>query len=97
MPKKGKLNEAEREEESGDQFKALRRRHSGVESNINQLEHNGLGKCRDKGTEAFERHAALGVLSFNLHRLGTALLKAERKRRRDAERKIMRAARRKAA
>lgn len=97
MPKKGKLNDAEREEESGGRFKALRKRHSGVESNINQLEHNGLGKCRDKGIEAFVRHAALGALSFNLHRLGTALLNAERKKRREEERKRLRAALRKAA
>jgi transposase, IS5 family len=81
MPKKGSLTAADREEEGGKQFKELKNRHSAVESNINQLENNGLGKCRDKGFKAFTRYTALGVLSYNLHRVGSALLAAARKRR----------------
>lgn len=53
MPKKGKLNVAEKEEESQKQFKKLRNHHSAVESNINQLEHNGLNRCSNKGLENY--------------------------------------------
>jgi IS5 family transposase len=80
MPKKGSLSAEDRLEESGREFKALRNRHSAVESNINQLEHNGLNRCPDVGFEAFKRYSALGVLSYNLHRVGSALLAEERKR-----------------
>lgn len=79
MPKKGRLTAEELLEESGREFKALRRRHSAVESNINQLEHNGLNRCPDVGFEAFKRYSALGVLSYNLHRVGSALLAEQKK------------------
>jgi hypothetical protein len=75
MPKKGKLNALEREEESGKHFKKLRNMHSGVESNINQLEHNGLDRCPDKGLRNYKRYVSLGILSYNLHRLGKEILK----------------------
>jgi hypothetical protein len=39
MPKKGKLNLAEKEQESDSKFKKIRNKHSAVESNINELEH----------------------------------------------------------
>jgi hypothetical protein len=55
MPKKGKLNAAEKEEESQKKFKKLRNGHSAVESNINQLEHNGLDRCPDKGLKNYKR------------------------------------------
>jgi len=80
LPKKGKRNKAEELEESTKEFKKLRKSHSAVESNINQLENNGLNICLDKGLEGFKRYTALGVLSYNLHRLGTYLQKAERKK-----------------
>ena len=51
MPKKGKLNAAEKEEESQKEFKKLRNHNSAVKSNINQLEHNGL----DKGLKNYKR------------------------------------------
>jgi len=44
MPKKGKRNKADIREEHSGEFKALRYAYSAVESNINQLEHNGLNK-----------------------------------------------------
>ena len=87
MPKKGRLSQAEQERESGKEFKTLKRKHSAVESNINQLESNGLNRCPDKGLEGFKRYAAYGVLSYNLHRLGSLLLEAERKRERKQARK----------
>jgi hypothetical protein len=70
MPKKGKKNKAEQEEESSKVFKKLRNKHSAVESNINSLEHHGLNRCPDKGKKGFVKYTALGVLSYNLHRLG---------------------------
>jgi hypothetical protein len=84
MPKKGKLSAADRQEEGTRQFKALRKRHSAVESSINQLEHNGLNRCPDIGFEAFKRYAALGVLSCNLHLLGSILLGREREKQAQA-------------
>lgn len=80
MPKKGKRNQEEQERESQKEFKKLKRKHSAVESNINQLESNGLNRCPDKGLRAFKRYAALGVLSYNFHRLGSVLIQAERKK-----------------
>jgi transposase, IS5 family len=70
MPKKGKKNKAEREEEGSKVFKKLRNKHSSVESNINSLEHHALNRCPDKGKKGFIKYTALSVLSFNLHRLG---------------------------
>lgn len=77
MPKKGKLNAQEKEEESQKKFKKLRNGHSAVESNINQLEHNGLDRCPDKGLKNYKRYVSLGILSYNLHRLGKILQAAQ--------------------
>ncbi|MCT4613795.1 MAG: hypothetical protein N4A49_02845 [Marinifilaceae bacterium] len=52
----------------------IRNSHSAVESNINQLESNGLDKCPDKGFKNFKRHSAIGVLSCNLDILGKILI-----------------------
>lgn len=78
MPKKGKKSLKQEVEESQEDFKQLRRAHSAVESNINQLEHNGLNRCPDKGVKGFKRYVALGILSYNLHRLGKLLIKIEK-------------------
>ena len=67
MPKKGKKNKAEQEEESSKTFKNLRHKHSAIESDINRLEHHGLDSCPDKGLDAFKRYCALGVFAANLH------------------------------
>ncbi len=80
MPKKGKKNKAEQEEESGKTFKKLRHKHSAVESDINRLEHHGLDRCPDKGLKAFKRYCALGVLAANLHKLGNVLQEKARKK-----------------
>lgn len=79
MPKKGKKNKEESERESHKKFKQLRYQHSAIESNINMLEHHGLDRCPDKGIENFRRYTALGILSYNLHRLGN-LLRAEKQK-----------------
>lgn len=70
MQKKGKRNKKETEEEHSPEFIKLRYAHSAVESNINQLEHNGLNRCPDKGIKNFKRYASLSVLAYNIHRLG---------------------------
>jgi IS5 family transposase len=78
MPKRGKKNAAEMERESGKKFKALRHRHSAVESEINSLEHHGLNRCLDVGIEGYRRYAGLGVMSYNLHVIGRELQARER-------------------
>ena len=70
MPKKGKRNKIETQNEHQPKFVKLRNKHSAVESNINQLEHNGLGRCPDKGIKNFKRYTALSVLAYNCHKLG---------------------------
>lgn len=77
MPKRGKKNLAEEQEESQDRFQQLRRSHSAVEANINQLEHNGANRCPDRGLKNFKRYVALGVLAYNLHRLGRWIITME--------------------
>lgn len=96
MPKKGKKNSAEQEEETTKEFKKLRNKHSAVESNINSLEHHGLNRCPDKGITGFIKYVALGVLAYNLHIFGNALMaakeKKERERKRKRERELLRQA-----
>ena len=75
MPKKGKRNKEETQKEHSQEFKKLRNAHSAVESNINQLEHNGLGRCMDRGIKNFKRYTALSVLSYNIHKIGEHLKK----------------------
>ena len=79
MPKKGKRNKAETEEETQKEFVKLRKKHSAIESNINCLEHHGLNRCPDKGINAYNRYAGVGVLAFNLHKMGNLLIKEELK------------------
>ena len=83
MPKKGKRNIQETEEEKTTKFKKLRNKHSAIESNINELEHSGLNRCPDKGYNGFKRYIGLGIVSHNLQRLGKEILRqklAEEKR-----------------
>ncbi len=85
MPKKGKRNIEETEEEKTSKFKKRRNKHSAVESNINELEHNGLDRCPDRGYVGFKRYIGLGIVAHNLQRLGKEILKqklAEEKRKR---------------
>ena len=84
LPRKGRLNRAERERESDEAFATARRQHPAVESAINALEHRGLDRVRSRGADGFARTVALSVLAANLHRLGQLLRQRERKRRRRA-------------
>jgi IS5 family transposase len=79
MPKKGKLNKLEQQREQDKTFRALRHQHAAVESAINCLEHHGLNRCPDKGLYGFRRYTALGILAYNLHKLGNILLAQDRK------------------
>lgn len=74
MPKKGKCNKIQAEEEHRPIFKKLRNKHSAVESNINELEHRGLNRCPDKGYPNFKRYIGLSVCAYNLKKIGEELL-----------------------
>jgi len=80
MPKKGKLNKMEQEEEHLPIFKKLRNKHSAVESNINELEYRGLDRCPDKGFKSFKRYIAIGICAYNLHRIGAEIQKQEKEK-----------------
>ena len=70
-------------------FAEARRKHSGVESVINSLEHRGLDRVRLHGPDGFERAVDLSVLAQNIHRIGQILRERERRRMR-LEREKMR-------
>lgn len=74
MPKRGRKTSEEREEEKGSLFRKLKNKHSALESNVNELEHSGVNKVPDKKIEGFKRYVALGVLAYNLKRLGRIVL-----------------------
>ena len=80
ISKKGKLNQAEKAEESRPKFKKIRNKHSAVESTINKLEHRGLDRCPDRGYGHFKRYVGLGVCAYNLHKIGAELLRIEREK-----------------
>ena len=77
MPKKGVKTPQQEQEESSKTFVALRKKHSAVESNINELEHSGANQVPDKGLEGFKKYVALGVLAYNLKRLGRMVMEQE--------------------
>lgn len=92
MPKKGKPNKKEREEESQPRFKKLRNKHSAIESNINELEHRGLNRCPDRGHDHFNRYIGMGVCAYNLYKIGTKIHEmkiAEQIRLRKEERQML--------
>ncbi len=78
MPKKGKPNKTEKQEEQSRLFKKLRNKHSAVESNINELEHCGLDRCPDRGFHGFKRYTSIAIVAYNLKRIGREMLKQER-------------------
>ena len=73
LPKKGRLSAADREREADPDFADARRRHPGVESAINGLEHRGLGRVRLRGRDRFELAVGLSVIAANIHRIGRIL------------------------
>jgi hypothetical protein len=78
LPKKGKCNKLEYEQEHHPRFIKMRNKHSAVESNINELEHRGLDRCPDKGYPHFKRYVSLSVCAYNLKKIGDYLIEQER-------------------
>ncbi len=74
LPKRGKCNSDEKEQESTNFFKKWKGKHSAVESNINELEHCGLNRCPDKSYSHFKRYIGVGVAAFNLRKIGKFLI-----------------------
>ncbi len=85
MPKLGKRNKQEEQEETSRPFKRLKNKHSTIESNINELEHRGLDRCPDKGEKNFIRYVGLGVCAYNLKKIGAKILKDQREGLRQQE------------
>lgn len=81
MPKKGRRSQADQTRETQKTFRRLRRQHSAIESDINALEHHGLNRCPDKGWSGFQRYVGLGILAYNLHKIGNRLLEHQRQRK----------------
>lgn len=74
LPKKGKRNAAENKHEHTEEFIQYRHKHAAVESNINCLNHHSLDRCPDHGIGHFRSYVSLGILGYNLHKLGNDLL-----------------------
>ena len=79
LPKKGKRNQEQHQEENDIAFRKARKQHSAVESAIHSLQNHGLNKCKDKGIDGFHRYVAMGVLAFNIHKLGAVIQEQHRK------------------
>ncbi len=78
MPKKGKCNQQERLEETVKIFVHLRQKHSAIESNINELEFSGLGRCSDRSYGHFKRYIGLAICNYNIKRIGRRLIEIGR-------------------
>jgi len=74
MPKKGKRNQEEEQQEKGKTFIKLKNAHNTIESNINELEHRGLDRCPDRSIENFTKYVSLAITAYNLHRIGRELI-----------------------
>jgi len=78
IPKLGRRNKTEEQEEHSTSFKKLKNKHSAIESNINELENRGLDRCPDRGYPHFKKYIGLGVSAYNLKKIGKQILKLER-------------------
>lgn len=86
LPKKGKRNAAENDHEHTDKFIQYRHKHAAVESNINCLNHHSLDRCPDHGIGHFRSYVSLGILAYNLHKLGNDLLARDQRKRKQRKR-----------
>lgn len=84
MPKKGRRSSAEAQAEAQPEFRALKKAHSAVESNINELEHRGLDRCPDRTLPGFKRYIGLAVTAYNLQKIGRTLRQRRRQQARAA-------------
>jgi transposase, IS5 family len=78
IPKLGKRNQWEKDQEQAPLFKRLKNKHSAIESNINELENRGLDRCPNRGYRHFKNYIGLGVCAYNLKKIGKALLDEKR-------------------
>ncbi|MCF6351660.1 MAG: transposase, partial [Cyclobacteriaceae bacterium] len=92
MPKKGKRTKAETEKEHHPQFRKLKKKHSAIESNINELENRGLGRCPDRSWQKFKNYTALAVCAYNLHKIGRKLLKDRLAKQKKEKERLLRLA-----
>ncbi|MDQ7032277.1 MAG: transposase [Desulfonauticus sp.] len=92
MPKKGKRNKAETKKEHQPKFRKLKKKHSAIESNINELEHRGLGRCPDRSWQKFKNYTALAVCAYNLHKIGRKLLKDQLAKEKKEKKRILKLA-----
>ena len=92
LPRKGKLSKKNQELQSEDRWCKARKGHSGIESCINGLQVSALDKCPDKGVKNFDLYVAAAVVSRNLHRLGSILIKKERQKERKLKRRTVKLA-----
>ena len=81
LPKKGKLNLADRVREGAPAFRAARRQHPAIESCLANFGLRGGALVREKSPENFALMVSLSVLAVNVHRLGCLLRNQERVRR----------------
>ena len=79
LPKKGYLSAERKAIENADEFKAYKRKHSGVESDINAIEVHGLDRCLDHGIDGFKRYVALAVAARNIQQVGVIIKKRKLK------------------
>ncbi len=77
MPKKGRMTKEEQERQSDPAFQRARKRHPGVESALNNLDHRGWNLVRETSREGFARVVATAILAANVHRLGRLLREQE--------------------
>ena len=85
LPKKGRLNKADRERQSTPEFKKARKQHVLIESRINCLEHHGGDRVRTKGgKEGFARTVGASIVATNLCQIGRFLMARDRERLRQA-------------
>jgi IS5 family transposase len=87
LPKKGKRNKTEYQEETAKEFIQSKRKHSAVESAINGLENHGLDRCPDHGIYGFKRYISLAVLARNLQIIGHDVQQNELKQIQRSQRK----------
>ena len=80
LPKAGRKSKHEFEQIGNEEYEQVKKAHSKVEGNINELEQHGLGICRDKGIDGFKRVVAYGILSHNLTNLGRLVIAADLKK-----------------
>jgi hypothetical protein len=92
MPKKGKKNQQEEKEEKTKEFKALKKAHSAIESNINELENRGLDRCPDRSVRNFSKYIGLAIGAYNLHKIGKELISIQLAKERKKQHRIAKAA-----